>query len=125
MNGYFGGLKSLSHPCFVINRGFVCPICDEVFSTQAPMEKHYLSHNPTQEEASEYVSWKTYIRHYKTPEYYERQEQRKLALAIIRHMRSKGFHVIPKSSFLGKLGFSFRKEKELITWEGAKEAYEG
>ena len=64
-NAYFGIRAKLAHYCYEFGRGYVCPICEEVFETEAPMEWHYLKvHNPPKEEAREIVRWNRFHRHF-------------------------------------------------------------
>jgi hypothetical protein len=63
-NAFLGMSYLGTHPAFSWARAaVVCPICN-VFETTRTREydKHFLAHNPSQEVAERWLSWKTYRR---------------------------------------------------------------
>lgn len=63
-NRYMKIARLASHPAFSLGCGaLVCPLCPEFKTERAgEYDKHFIAHGPTQEQAYQWLSWRTYER---------------------------------------------------------------
>jgi hypothetical protein len=63
-NRYLKIARLASHPAFSLAQAaLACPLCED-FTTErcGEYDRHFLAHDPTQEQACEWLSWRTYER---------------------------------------------------------------
>jgi hypothetical protein len=121
-NGYYGAGAKLSHPCYILGKGYECPCCGKIFKTEAPLEWHYLrEHNPTESEAKEIVRWQRFGKHFNTPEHQERERKKKERRAVKKKMLALGYK-LPSRLVRSILDYAFiAPNGEGVSYEKAKE----
>lgn len=59
-NGYMKLLRLCSHPAFSMRDGELhCPLCDFKTSRVPEYDKHFFTHNPTEEQVANHCSGRT------------------------------------------------------------------